>query len=269
MSTQTPTELKNTFISDQPSPSDYLDFKPYVGGLVNLITLPETQTPLTLGISGSWGSGKTTLMHLMEKEVLARTKQQGRKLKCLWINVWEVSQHGEGGQALLQALFTQVRAKLSLRRRLSFSLYLLFDRIDYGVLLRQILTNSYRLLIVVAPLLFVWFVERQNRQAATVDEQKLSGGLSLLLGLWLVVKPILEAAREKVSLDLGAVLQNAPYEIKVSALQKLQQHFKRLVKEWVGSDGRLVVFIDDLDRCSPDRIAEILESLKLFATTEG
>ena len=88
----TPDEQKNTFISDEPSQSDHLDFKPYVSALVDVITARQTQTPLTLGISGSWGSGKSTLMHLMEDEVAECVKNEnGRVLKCLWVNVWEVS----------------------------------------------------------------------------------------------------------------------------------------------------------------------------------
>src|SRR6185503_3397896 len=102
-------------------------------------------------------------------------------------------------------------------------------------------------------------------------EQKtgLGAGISALLALWLVIKPMIEAAREKVSLDLGEILEDVPYENKVSALQKLETHFQHLIRTWVGPNGRVIVFIDDLDRCSPDRIAETLEALKLFVTTEG
>src|SRR5947209_2213668 len=125
MATPNPTARKNTFISDQPTSIDHLDFGHYVSGLVDLITSPETQTPLILGISGSWGSGKTSLMQLMEQEVAGRAKARGRNLKCLWINVWKVSQQGEGGQALLQALFTEVRERLGWFHRITFNWYLL------------------------------------------------------------------------------------------------------------------------------------------------
>ncbi|MGI0040637.1 MAG: P-loop NTPase fold protein [Nitrosopumilaceae archaeon] len=36
-----------------------------------------------------------------------------------------------------------------------------------------------------------------------------------------------------------------------------------------GKDSRVVIFIDDLDRCSPDKALEILESIKLFLGMEG
>jgi tetratricopeptide (TPR) repeat protein len=270
MATSNPSKQKNTFISDKPSAVDALDFNPYVKGLATLISAPETETPITISITGSWGSGKTSLMQLLEREVYDQArKRKAFDLKCLWVNVWQVSQQGEGGQALLQALFTEVRARLGLFRRVVFDWYLLRDRIDVNALIRQVLVNSYRALIVIAPLLFVRFIDQSHFRAAGVDETRASQSVALLLALWLVVKPMIEAAREKVSLDLGAILKDAPYEIKVSALQKLQAHFRRLVTEWVGKNGRIAVFIDDLDRCPPDKIAEVLEALKLFATTEG
>jgi len=258
-----------TFVPDQPSKLDYLDFGPYVSALVDLIVSPNTQTPVTLGIFGTWGSGKTTLMQLMEqaaKDLRARMKSPA--LELLWMNVWQLSQHGEGWQAFLQALFTQVHKSLPFFKRVRFDLRLMRDRIDKNALFRQLLVNSYRIVIVGAPFLLARFLPAAANPVTTaIRDPQIRNATTLLLGLWLLLKPVLEAAKEKVSLDLGAVLKDAPYEMQISALQQLQEHFERLVKASVGENGRLVVFIDDLDRCSPDRIAEVLEALKLFATT--
>ncbi|MFF7312722.1 P-loop NTPase fold protein [Streptomyces sp. NPDC008137] len=43
-----------------------------------------------------------------------------------------------------------------------------------------------------------------------------------------------------------------------------EHDFADAVNEFVGPDGRLVVFVDDLDRCTPDAAVTVLESLKLF-----
>ncbi|MFQ6056116.1 MAG: P-loop NTPase fold protein, partial [Methanosarcinales archaeon] len=54
------------------------------------------------------------------------------------------------------------------------------------------------------------------------------------------------------------------YKDKVTNIESLKQKFENAVEDCVGRDGRLVVFIDDLDRCLPEKSIEILEAIKLF-----
>ncbi len=56
-------------LDDQPSLVDSLDFMSYVQALKDLIAHEQTRTPLTLGIFGRWGMGKTTLMRMLEKDL--------------------------------------------------------------------------------------------------------------------------------------------------------------------------------------------------------
>ena len=55
---------KRSFFPDIPSTQDLLDFGSYADALVDLISDASTQTPLTIGILGSWGTGKSTLVSL-------------------------------------------------------------------------------------------------------------------------------------------------------------------------------------------------------------
>lgn len=40
--------------------------------------------------------------------------------------------------------------------------------------------------------------------------------------------------------------------------------FKEIVEEYVGAGGRLVIFVDDLDRCLPENAVQVLEAMKLY-----
>lgn len=51
--------------------------------------------------------------------------------------------------------------------------------------------------------------------------------------------------------------------------QFLERALTELRKDTKDKDRRIVVFIDDLDRCSPDRALEVLESIKSFFDIEG
>jgi hypothetical protein len=47
-------------------------------------------------------------------------------------------------------------------------------------------------------------------------------------------------------------------------INKFEETFDHLVKEYVGPTGKLVVFVDDLDRCLPENAVAILEAIKLY-----
>jgi energy-coupling factor transporter ATP-binding protein EcfA2 len=158
----------------------------------------KADTPLTIGIYGRWGSGKTSLMRLIEAALPQETKG-GDRLRGIWINVWELSNQEEVWHAFLQALFNQVHRKLPLWRR-----------IDKGKLLKQLATNSYRVVLVVTPMILGVLISRPETGWEDVLQlltNPIAGAGTLLtigLGLWALVKPIIEAARETVNFDLEA-----------------------------------------------------------------
>ena len=48
------------------SEEDKLGFKDYIDGIINIIVnISKEDTPFTIGIFGSWGSGKTSFMQIM------------------------------------------------------------------------------------------------------------------------------------------------------------------------------------------------------------
>ena len=58
------------------------------------------------------------------------------------------------------------------------------------------------------------------------------------------------------------------YIEQVRSLEQFQEKFSTLVQSYV-KPGRLVVFIDDLDRCLPEKAIEVLEAIKLFVDAPG
>lgn len=76
-------------------------------------------------------------------------------------------------------------------------------------------------------------------------------------------------------LDFAKILDEYSSEEYVYVNQEkiyFHKHVSDYLKEeldWIKNEQTLVIFIDDLDRCTPEGALEILESIKTFFDIEG
>lgn len=96
--------MANISITDQPFRSgggqqtETLGLITYAKALADFVAVCDT--PLTIGVQGEWGSGKTSLLnlvceHLDEKQVKTRGRAENKKgietYRQIWVNTWEHS----------------------------------------------------------------------------------------------------------------------------------------------------------------------------------
>ncbi|MDW8068122.1 MAG: P-loop NTPase fold protein [Anaerolineae bacterium] len=75
-----------------------------------------------------------------------------------------------------------------------------------------------------------------------------------------------------ISPDLAEAIQRRARTARLEQLISMEQFeatFQQVLRDILGSEGRLVVFVDDLDRCLPEKAVEVLEAIKLFLEVEG
>src|SRR5215469_9078188 len=99
-------------IADNPETEDRLGFSPMAQILVNVIK--ATPPPFTIGVFGAWGSGKTTLMNLVRKGL----EEDGTK--TVWFNAWKYDGKEVIWNALMQAIFYQMKTDPEMRERPDF-----------------------------------------------------------------------------------------------------------------------------------------------------
>ena len=58
------------------------------------------------------------------------------------------------------------------------------------------------------------------------------------------------------------------HQSQLKYIDQFQDEFSKLVKRHFAKQ-RLVIFVDDLDRCMPEKAIEVLEAIKLFLDVEG
>ncbi|OOP56200.1 MAG: hypothetical protein AYP45_10410 [Candidatus Brocadia carolinensis] len=94
--------IANMLISDKPldaSAPDAMDFHKIALGLSRFLRNENTQPPLTIAITGAWGTGKSSLMNLLKAD-LSRFG-----FRPVWFNVW----HHQNEEHLLASLLENIR----------------------------------------------------------------------------------------------------------------------------------------------------------------
>lgn len=198
--------------SDRETLDDCLGFSSYVESLAE-VCLERDIAPLTVGIFGSWGSGKTSLMHMLRRRVDEHSTEDAT-IVTLWFNAWRYEGKEEIQSALIHSILDRLEADLTLTDEIKNTL----NRLKNGasvLKLAKVITKS----------------------AITLTPD--FGGF-------------LDAFREES-------------EKVVQTMESFEKDFEKLLKQVHVS--RIVVFIDDLDRCSSDKVIEAFETIKLFLNT--
>lgn len=250
---------------------DHLNRDPVARALHALIKrAPVADAALVLGIFGPWGSGKSSVMQLLSSRITA--DQTG---PVLWFEAWRYARQDEElWRALLLALVEGLRADTDLRQALSVEGEEKVKAFDTE--LDNLVSRLYRSveLTVARHLSVNWKALLPVAARAGLH----MSGLGLLGPLLTAGKDAVDAAEKKSgegedAKALGDLLQRTAekeYRAQITALEQFQQEIRSLVKVWVTNRGqRLTVFVDDLDRCTPDAAVGALEAIKLFLDTPG
>jgi len=87
--------------ADNASKIDMLAYEPYAE-LLHDISLTERVNPLTIGLFGNWGSGKSTVLNLIEKKI---KQENNPKTVSVFVNAWMFEGYDDAKTALMEVIF--------------------------------------------------------------------------------------------------------------------------------------------------------------------
>jgi hypothetical protein len=206
-------------ILDLPSSDPGLGFEPKARMLAALIQHAE-QGRLTIGVFGSYGSGKSTLMDRIKHYLDLHSKEEDADLVTVKFNAWQYDQE----RYLFLPFLAAIRRCREIRRRPSLS------RRFEGARDAFVRGVSIELNLGLAK------IHLSGDKARNAEDKHLKGPLAKVLNDYVDV-------------------------------------YDELSKVTVGEDDRvrmrIVVFIDDLDRCFPRKALALLEQLKAVMDIPG
>ena len=120
--------------SDDPARTDLLAFDAIAETLVDAV-LDDSLDPIALGVSGRWGSGKTTVLNLIEQQLAGQNKEGTRILPIL-TEAWRYDPALGAKESLitevLDRLATEIDAKVDTAGRTKTLLLRLAKRVAWA-----------------------------------------------------------------------------------------------------------------------------------------
>lgn len=236
--------------ADNETSEDLLGFKVHADLLINVIN-DETVLPVTIGVFGDWGSGKSSILQIIKSEF---DKEENNNSVCIYFNGWTFEGYDDAKAALLNAILKELEDNKKLSEEVKSTVKekakKLWKSIDWMRGAGMVMKN------IALPAVSAYF----------------TGGLSLIpFGIQKLTENGLDSPDKLITklqseegTEFFKSLQKAEKEQqeKTNTVADFRCDFDELLK--ATKFKKLVVIIDDLDRCTPDRIIDNLEAVKLF-----
>jgi len=239
--------------SDNETSEDLLGFKVHADLLIDVIK-DDSVLPITIGVFGDWGSGKSSVLKIIQEQFQdLNGKPKDDDTLCIYFNGWTFEGYDDAKAALLDSILSELQNNsgfsAEIKKSVKEKAKKLWSSINWMRGAGMVLKN------VALPAVSAYF----------------TGGVSLApfamqkLSEWNIDSP--EKLIEKLSSSEGSdfikSLQiESSEETSSNPVAEFRSDFMALLE--VTEFKRLVVIIDDLDRCKPERIIENLEAIKLF-----
>ena len=262
-----PAEVR--LLSDTPlddDAGDVLGFDALADALAELIDSERTATPLTLAISAPWGAGKTTMALMIQRRLARMTAQRNGERPSLicWFNAWQHADAPHLGAALAAAVAHATDEHRPMWRRMLNPLpsTLMSPRAR----VRRMLAVGLVALAVAAVVMLVGDTRDLVTGLSGVGQDTAAAVgplvVAVLAGLfvWRRVFSAAEAAARFIEAPETAAALGSMTAVRAELGDLIDQ---------ARQGGRLVIFIDDLERCPPERALEVCEVTSQLLAHEG
>mgnify|MGYP000039011243 FL=1 len=225
---------------DSETVVDYLKFD-YIIDAVTKIVLDEGLSPSSIGLYGDWGSGKSSLMKMIEQKL---TQRGDKSILCVRFNGWLFEGYEDAKTALCGTILEKIKEKETIDSKIKEKVKLLLDKVD----VQKILGKGIRYGL----------------------DYFLTGGV---LGLTEIsISQITKALKSKAGAlsedEITDVLRSFKTESNIRKdIKNFQKEFADILEDT--KIKHLVVFVDELDRCTPETILDVIEAIRLFLFAKG
>lgn len=247
---------------DNETTNDLIGFRVHAD-LIRAVVTNAAMLPITIGIFGDWGGGKTSIMKMLEYDLDpehwpagSSEHKQCESIAVIYVNTWLFEGYDDAKAALLGSILSELAEHKRFGPKIRDGVISLLKSVHWMRATRLAMQH------VAIPAAAAFFT---GGTAAIPAALALSAGLAN-------IPPSScsgteqETTGSKEKIDLKKIIRNDPSQAHAIDIRTFRQRFGKMLAD--GGITTLVVLVDDLDRCAPERIIENLEAVKLFLSVE-
>lgn len=247
---------------DNETSNDLIGFKVHADLLRAVVTNP-TMLPTTIGVFGDWGGGKTSIMRMLESDLNPEHWPEGsderkkyESVAVVYVDTWLFEGYDDAKAAILTSVISELAEHKRFGPKVRDAAISLLKQVNWMRAARMAMKH------VAIPAATAFFSGGMSAIPAAV-----AGSLGLA-GLFSSDGPSKEKehAEKKEKISWEDFVKKDPSQTQHMDVRTFRQRFQKMLSD--GGIKTLVVLVDDLDRCAPERIVENLEAVKLFLSVE-
>ena len=226
-------------VADNETAVDLLYYEAIARTVVRLVS-EKSDEPLSVGIHGDWGAGKSSVLMMVEEAFT----DDDRAL-CVRFNGWLFQGFEDAKAVLIETIVEELRRKRPTSQKVAEQSKKVLRRVDWMKLARK--AGAYGVTLATGVPL-----------PETIKD--LGAAARSLLG---------KGAQDMSPEAVAALVEGSDEFLREVAedsapeqMHAFREEFAKLLED--AEVDRLIVLVDDLDRCLPDTAIETLEAIRLF-----
>ena len=225
---------------DNETDEDLLGFEIHANLLQSIVTDP-TMLPVTVGLFGDWGGGKSSILKILQRDLAPNDPDNPENL-VIYFDTWVFQGYEDAKTAILAVLLQELKEHRAFKSKISDEATELLRRVNWMKVAKVGLAAGISYFSA-NPLPFLATLSGKSKKDTEDNDTE----------------------EDKSADDADKWLRDAAES--ACDVKTFRHDFEVMLKK-TGLKS-LIVLIDDLDRCSPDRVIENLEAIKLFLNVKG
>jgi len=233
------------FLNDQETATDLLYYSAIAKTVESLID-QTPDAPITIGVHGDWGAGKSSVLKMLQASY-----QEKDTTLCIWFNGWTFEGFEDAKTVIIETLVEELMQARPDCTKVAAAAKKVLRRVDWLKMARKAGGLAFTAISGIPTL------------------EQLKGVVDLATGL--ITNP-----QDTLSVDnIKAFVGQAGGFIKEAETEQetLPKHIHAFRKEFcelleAAKIDKLIVIVDDLDRCLPETAIDTLEAIRLFLFVE-